>query len=186
MYGMFAAMSRHKKWGMLVLRAALGLILAVHGYDKLFGTGVANVAAFFATAGLPIPAVLAWVSAIIETFGGLFLILGLLLKWSALLVALEFLTILLLKILLWKVPLIDFKTGVGGFQLDLLIFAGALALLLHGSDKWALANAFHKKEAMMEAPAKPAYQKPEEPEPALEEEAPEEKPAPKAAKRKKR
>ena len=127
------SIGRYADWAPVLLRVALGLILIVHGYDKLYVTGVSNVAAFFSSVHVPLPAIAAWIAGFVEFFGGILILVGLLTRIVAFLVSIEFLIILYLKIVSWKVPLVDFKTGVGGYQLDLLIFAVALALFLRGA-----------------------------------------------------
>lgn len=140
-------LSKYSDWAPLALRVALGLVLAVHGYDKFFGSGISGVSGYFSSVGLPAPLALAWVSAIIEFFGGILLLVGLFARYAAVAVGIEFAVVLLLKIFQWKIPLVDFQTGVGGFQLDFLIFAAAAAVFLLGNGKkLALEQMLFKKE----------------------------------------
>ncbi|MEU6578630.1 DoxX family protein [Streptomyces sp. NPDC046805] len=69
--------------GLLILRIALGLILAVHGTQKLFGWfgsggGLDSTAQFFTMSGYPAARVMAVIAGLTETLGGLGLVLGLL------------------------------------------------------------------------------------------------------------
>src|ERR1051326_9426133 len=72
--------------GLLILRGALGLIFFTHGYPKLTHSGGA-MQAMFVQHGLPAQLVL--VAGVLETFGGLLLILGLFARGAALLLAIE-------------------------------------------------------------------------------------------------
>lgn len=72
--------------GLLVLRAALGLIFLTHGYPKLT-RGSGPLQAMFVQHGLP--AQMVYVAGVLETFGGLLLILGLFTRGAALLLAIE-------------------------------------------------------------------------------------------------
>ena len=72
--------------GLLVLRVALGLIFLVHGYPKLTRSA-SDLQGMFVQHGLP--AQLVYVAGVLETFGGLVLILGLFARPAALLLAIE-------------------------------------------------------------------------------------------------
>ncbi|UNS97414.1 DoxX family membrane protein [Streptomyces tubbatahanensis] len=68
--------------GLLLLRLALGLTMAAHGSQKLFGWfdggGLAGTEQFFQSAGYPAAGAMAVVAGLTETLGGLGLALGLL------------------------------------------------------------------------------------------------------------
>ncbi|WP_240466701.1 DoxX family protein [Streptomyces sp. S5] len=73
--------------GLLLLRIAVGAIMAAHGAQKLFGWfgggGIDGTAQFFTSVGYPAGEAMATVAALTETFGGLALILGLLTPLAA-------------------------------------------------------------------------------------------------------
>ena len=71
---------------LLILRAALGLIFLTHGYPKLTRSATA-MQGMFVQRGLP--AQLVYVAGVLETFGGVLLILGLFARPAALLLAIE-------------------------------------------------------------------------------------------------
>tara|TARA_R110001592_G_scaffold61017_1_gene185822 strand:- start:4599 stop:5042 length:444 start_codon:yes stop_codon:yes gene_type:complete len=76
----------------LVLRLSAGVIFAAHGAQKLFGWfggyGLEGTAGWMASIGLEPGYVLALMAGSAEFFGGLFLILGLLVRPSAIVLAL--------------------------------------------------------------------------------------------------
>jgi len=72
--------------GLLILRAALGLIFLTHGYPKLTRNAAA-LQAIFVQHGLP--AQLVYVAGVLETFGGALLVAGLFTRPAALLLAIE-------------------------------------------------------------------------------------------------
>jgi putative oxidoreductase len=77
-------------FGALLLRLALGLSMTVHGYQKVFHPGaLGHFAHYVTTLGLPFW--LGYVSAFTELVGGAFLVLGLLTRLSAALVAVNML-----------------------------------------------------------------------------------------------
>ena len=71
------------QWTLALLRIVLGVIFTYHGYLKLFVPGgLPGTATFFAQVGIPLANVSAVVAAFAEFFGGLFLLLGMVTKWS--------------------------------------------------------------------------------------------------------
>lgn len=120
--------------GLLALRIGLGVELVVHGWPKLKNPGA--VAGFFGQLGLKPALFWTWTVALVEFFGGIALILGLVTRPVALLVAIEFLVILLSVKPKMKVP---FTTPTGaGWEWDWLILWMGVALLLAGSGAFGL------------------------------------------------
>jgi putative oxidoreductase len=120
--------------GLLVLRLALGLTMAAHGAQKLFGWfgggGIDGTGQFFAASGYPSPKAFAVVAGLSETLGGLGLVLGLLTPLAAAAVAGTL------------VNAIAVKWGGGffapqGIEYELLIALGAVALALTGPGRIA-------------------------------------------------
>lgn len=79
-------LNRLRPLALLTLRISLGIILLFHGYPKLAHSG-AGMQGAFVEHGLP--AYFAYLAGIIETFGGLLLLLGLFARWAALFVVIE-------------------------------------------------------------------------------------------------
>ena len=123
-----------------LLRVVLGVILAYHGYLKLFVPGVLpGTAAFFAQVGIPMANVSAVVVAFAEFVGGLFLILGIVTRWTTLVLIFQMLVAFFM--VHWKNGLLVSK---GGYEFVLLILAGLLIILVNGPGKLALGKKLFK------------------------------------------
>jgi len=122
-------------WGMFVLRVVTGIVFIGHGAPK-FGWGsdrsLADLAGWLGSLGVPLPSVGAFLVASFETFGGAFLIIGLLTRfWSA---GLAFAMLLAVTL----VHLGNGMFGEGGYQWALLLMACSVALLIEGAGKASL------------------------------------------------
>ncbi|RLL66104.1 DoxX family protein [Streptomyces sp. Z26] len=124
--------------GLLVLRLALGLTMAAHGAQKLFGWfdggGLDGTGQFFTSVGYPAGDAMAVVAALTETFGGLALAVGLLTPLAGAAVLGTMLNALAVK---WG----DGFFAPTGVEYELLLVAGAAALTLTGPGRYA-ADAF--------------------------------------------
>lgn len=111
-------------WSALPLRLALGAIFIVHGYPKLFG-GTRGTAQFLQSIGIPAALFFAVVVGLVEFLGGILLVLGLLTRWASILLIIDMI------VAIWRVK---WKMGfVNGWEFDMALLAGAVALLLMGS-----------------------------------------------------
>lgn len=131
----FPILFEYSVWVALVLRLAVGLIFLMHGRPKLFG-GLSGFSGFLKQSGFPVPRFFATVAAAGEFFGGILLILGLWTQIAALFFVVQMLVILSLQIFKWKKPL------VGGYELDFILFAASLALLLLGGGLYSFDQYF--------------------------------------------
>lgn len=61
--------------GILVGRSLIGILFLVSGYG-MFAGGVDNTAGYFASVGIPMAGIAAWVAIVVKVLGGLALILG--------------------------------------------------------------------------------------------------------------
>jgi putative oxidoreductase len=126
--------------GLLLLRLVVGLTMAAHGAQKLFGWfgggGIEGSAGFFASLGYRSPAVFVVLAGIAEVGGGLGLASGLLTPVAAAAVV----VVLLNAIEAVKVRN-GFWNGSGGFELELLLIAAAVSLAATGPGRYSLDRA---------------------------------------------
>lgn len=114
----------------LALRLAVGVVLAYHGWLKL--GDVSGFAGFVDSLGVPAPDLMAYVVTYLEFLGGIALIIGLATRYVASLFVVEMVfTIALVKL---DVGLIASEGGAGA-ELDILILATALSLVLTGAGR---------------------------------------------------
>jgi putative oxidoreductase len=127
----------------LVLRVACGLVFIPHGFGKVFGSGgVAGFAQSLPSYG--IPTILGYVAAYSELIGGLLLIVGLLTRVDAALLAGT------MFVAAFVVQLPDALhdpdnagknkafAAIRSMELPLSILASMIALILLGGGRWAL------------------------------------------------
>lgn len=126
---------RYYEWSMLVIRVALGTIFLAHGLQKI--AGFDGIVIWFGSMGLP--AVLAYIVTTIETVGGAFLILGLFTRIAAT----GIMFVMLGAIFSVKIS----KGFIGGYEFDVSLLAAAMALILSGSNTYALGNVFSSPKA---------------------------------------
>jgi putative oxidoreductase len=115
-------------FGALVLRLALGLSMVVHGYQKVIPYGSLQHFAH-TVAGLGLPYWLGYISAFAEFLGGALLILGLLTRLSAFLIAVNMLVAFFT---------VGIHQGFGIYNYILALAAMAIMLLFYGGGALAL------------------------------------------------
>ena len=76
--------SRSMSLGLAVLRIAVGAVFINHGYAKLFKFGFAGVTGAFTQMGVPLPGIMGPFVGLLEFFGGIALVIGLLTRLFAL------------------------------------------------------------------------------------------------------
>src|SRR4051812_3263221 len=87
---------------LLVLRVIFGGIMMAHGAQKLFVFGFAGVTGAFAKMGVPMPGLMGPFIALLEFFGGLAVVIGLLTRLAALGLAFD---------MLGAIALVHFSAG---------------------------------------------------------------------------
>ncbi len=113
-----------KPLGLLVLRLALGASFIFHGYPKLNDPAHA----LKAFSGYGLPSYFAYISGILEVFGGGLLIAGLFTRGAALLLAIE-VGLVLSRTIMPSAGIYAF----GRYEMPLLLGAMALALVTTGA-----------------------------------------------------
>lgn len=118
----------YRDYSLFVLRLFVGAVFIAHGSLKLFG-GLNSFARFLQQYGVPSPDFMAPLVAAVEFLGGIALILGLGTRTAA---------ILLTIVMIVAMATVTLKIGfVGGYDLNLALLGGLLALLLAGPGKLA-------------------------------------------------
>ena len=117
-------LGRFQPLGLLVLRITLGLIFLTHGYPKLTRS-TAAMQGMFVQHGLP--AQLVYVAGVLETFGGVLLILGLFARPAALLLAVE------MGVAIVKVHSVHGIMALHEYEFPLALGAACLALATVGA-----------------------------------------------------
>lgn len=113
--------------GLAVLRVVLGLILVVHGAQKLFGFGFAGVAGMLDGLGVPASELLAPMVVLVELAGGIALVVGVFTRIAAALIAVD----MLVATLLLHLPN-GFFVANGGVEFTLMLLAAAVEVALTG------------------------------------------------------
>ena len=121
--------TRQLSLGLVLLRIAVGTIFMLHGKQKLFGMGFAGVSGAFSHMGVPLPGVMGPFVGLLEFFGGIALILGLLTRVFALGFAIDMLVAILL---------VKLKGGFSQYEFEFLLCVSSAALLLMGAGEFSV------------------------------------------------
>jgi putative oxidoreductase len=124
--------------GLTILRVVLGVIFVAHGLPKLTG-GIEGTVELFGSIGIPAPLVAAWFIALLETLGGLTLLIGFLVTPVSLLLSVHMLTGIILVHAANGFYVIG-GLGEGGVEFNLLLIASLLALVFCGPGLAAIDN----------------------------------------------
>lgn len=127
-------------WALLPLRLMVGFGFAAHGYAKL-ARGPESFIPIVAALGMPAPAFTAWVTSLVEFFGGILLMLGAFVVPLSVPLAAIMVTAMFGVHFRYGFSSIRLKvlTGAGaefgpiGYELNLLYLAGIVTLALAGS-----------------------------------------------------
>lgn len=132
---------------LLVLRVVLGFILAAHGWQKFFQYTLGGATASFEQMGVPLASVVAPAVATLELAGGIALVLGVLTRVAAALLAVDMLGALFL---------VHLSAGIfvdnGGYELVAILAAAAAALVLAGPGAYSVDRFIFARKAAVAVP----------------------------------
>ncbi|MEN3160017.1 DoxX family protein [Alkalimonas sp. NCh-2] len=121
-------------WGALALRVPIGIIFAAHGAQKLFGWfggyGLAGTGGWMESIGLAPGVLMAFLAGSAEFFGGIALVIGLLTRPAAAVLAVTMLV---------AIFAVHFENGLfmsnNGYEFGLALLAASVSLLFSGAGK---------------------------------------------------
>jgi putative oxidoreductase len=126
-------------WGPDFLRLGAGVIMIAHGYPKISNPAARKgLAQYVQSLGFSPPGFWAWLVGIAEFFGGICLILGLFTRLAALVLAIEFLVIIVRA--KWGK---GFMLEKGGWEWDWALWMMFLSVLVTGPGRVALDHRIH-------------------------------------------
>ena len=123
-------------WGMTILRIVIAVVFIAHGSQKLFSDGTHGVAKAFAQLGVPFPTISAVATSGLELIGGIILLLGLLSRPVAALLAVDMAGAVYFVAHANR----GFFSNHGGYEYPLTLLAASLALALAGPGAAAVDN----------------------------------------------
>lgn len=136
-----------------IVRVATAIIFIAHGWQKVFQYGIAGVTQGFTQMGIPLPGISAPLVAGLELVGGALLLVGLLARPIAMLLAID---------MLGAMFLVHFKNGFflpNGFEFTFILLATSLAVVLAGAGAYSLDAliANRRRDAATPTPAPARY-----------------------------
>jgi putative oxidoreductase len=126
---LFRSSPREVSLGLAVLRVAVATIFITHGAQKLFVSGFAGVAGAFTHMGIPFPGLMGPLIGLLEFFGGLALVAGLLTRLVALGLVFD---------MLGAIVLVKLAAGFSKYELEFLLLGSSLALVLTGAGRFSV------------------------------------------------
>ncbi|HET8816273.1 MAG TPA: DoxX family protein [Pseudidiomarina sp.] len=137
-------LSTNAGWAAFVLRVPVGLILAAHGAQKLFGWfggyGLEGTGQWMASIGLEPGYIMALLAGSAEFFGGLALAIGLLTRPAAIVSAFTMLV---------AIFTVHFENGLfmanNGYEFALVLLVTSVALAIQGAGNWSVDKALSEK-----------------------------------------
>jgi len=119
---------------MLIARILLGAIFVMSGYGKITG-----LEAGLGRQGVPMPDIMAIIGACVEFFGGIAVIIGLRIRYAALLMILFVIAATVISHRYWEFADAAARRGqLIHFQKNITIIGGLIALFVGGAGRFAL------------------------------------------------
>ena len=124
--------TRRVDLALAILRVTVGTIAVAHGAQKLFVYGVAGVSGAFAQMNIPMPGIAGPATGLVELFGGLALIAGLLTRLAGVGLAIT---------MIGAIGFVHLSAGFfapNGIEFPLALLGVAVALALTGPGRYSL------------------------------------------------
>jgi putative oxidoreductase len=123
---------RQLSLALAALRVTIGTVFIAHGAQKLFTYGFAGVSGAFGQMGIPFPGVMGPAIALLEFFGGIALVIGLLTRLASLGLAFNMVGALML---------VHLKGGFflpSGYEYVFALLGASIALVLTGAGQFSV------------------------------------------------
>ena len=124
--------ARQLSLALAALRVTLGAVFIAHGAQKLFTYGFAGVTGAFGQMGIPLPGVMGPFIALLEFFGGIALVIGLLTRLASLGLVFN---------MLGAIAFVHLKGGFflpAGYEFALTLLVANLALVFTGAGEFSI------------------------------------------------
>jgi putative oxidoreductase len=136
-------LARRTDAALAILRVIAGTIFIAHGAQKLFVFGFAGVSGAFGQMGIPFPELMAPFIALLEFFGGIALVIGLLTRLASLGLVFN---------MLGAIALVHLKGGFfnpAGVEFPLALVGMNLALVLAGAGAYSVDGVIARRRAQV-------------------------------------
>jgi putative oxidoreductase len=148
--------AKHTGWYAIPLRLILGYGFLAHGWAKLL-KGPDSFAAILQAIGVPAPHWMAWLTILVEIAGGLAILLGALVSWASIPMAVVLLSAMFTVHLRYGFSSIKILTvtpagaqfGPPGYEVDLLYLACLAALVIGGPGPFAIDGIIRKRQKIL-------------------------------------